>query len=305
MKKYILLVAISSSFIMCKKGEVSSSAVQDIVSSADSAVANSSSTINDMSNEANAVLDSANIKIKDFQKTGIAVKEQIDETGKHLDSLSQALGHTKLNSKIENKDSLDKKEKQVVVNVATPRVIKETKVIYKDREPIKQKETIAATNIMRKSGVVELNVEDAEMAKEIVLDQVKKYDGFIKSENTSTNSNDKQISYLKVKVPIQKFDYLMEDLSNTIGVVENKGIDIFGENYDKNTLCDIEVTLSSVGSAAAIPQDKDFGSQSFAAISSGWKVITSIFLFLLPMWPLYLIAGIGYYFYKKKNVKNT
>ncbi|WP_407402707.1 DUF4349 domain-containing protein [Chryseobacterium sp.] len=305
MKKYIVLIAVASSLIMCKKGEATSSEFKDLVSSADSVIANSSSTVNDMSNEANAILDSASIKIKDYQKTGIAIKEEIEKTGKNLDSLSQEFAKAKINSNNDDKDTLVHKDKQVVVNVAAPKVIKETKVIYQDREATKKREVIAQVDKMRKSGVVELNVEDAEMAKEIVLDQVKKYDGFIKSENTSTNNNDKQISYLKVKVPIQKFDYLMEDLSNQIGVVQNKGIDIFGEYYDKNTLCDIEVTLSSVGNNAVVLDDKDFGSRSFAALSSGWNVITSIFLFLLPMWPLYLIVGIAYYFYKKKNVKNT
>jgi hypothetical protein len=43
-----------------------------------------------------------------------------------------------------------------------------------------------------------------------------------------------------------------------------------------------------------------FGEKSLAAVSSGWSVITSIFLFILPLWPLFLIAGIGYYFYKKR-----
>lgn len=305
MKKYIVLIAVASSLIMCKKGEATSSEFKDLVSSTDSVIANSSSTVNDMSNEANAVLDSASIKIKDYQKTGIAIKEEIEKAGKNLDSLSQEFAKANINSNNDDKDTLVHKDKQVVVNVAAPKVIKETKVIYQDREATKKREVIAQVDKMRKSAVVELNVEDAEMAKEIVLDQVKKYDGFIKSENTSTNNNDKQISYLKVKVPIQKFDYLMEDLSNQIGVVQNKGIDIFGEYYDKNTLCDIEVTLSSVGNNAVVLEDKDFGSRSFAALSSGWNVITSIFLFLLPMWPLYLIVGIAYYFYKKKNVKNT
>lgn len=302
MKKYILLVAVAATCIMCKKGEASNSQLENAIKSSDSAVANMSEKITSASNEAEAVFDSASIRIKDFEKTKSDVTEKIESTSKSIDSLSDKISNMKLESKIQKKDSLQKNPDRIVVNVPAPKIIKETKVIYKDKPKNDHNEHIKSKNKMTKSGVLELNVNNAETAKEIVKEQVRKYDGFVKSENISINNNDKKVAYLRINVPIQKFDYLMEDLSYNIGEVENKGIDISGQDFENNTLCDVEITLYGNDDAmATIDQPQGFGSKSLAAVSSGWNVITSIFLFILPLWPLFLIAGIAYYFYSKKN----
>ncbi|WP_435524471.1 DUF4349 domain-containing protein [Chryseobacterium indoltheticum] len=297
MKKFIVLVAVSSVFVMCKKGEATQPQLENAISSADSAVANVSEKINSVNNQAEAVFDSASIKIKDFEKTKSEAIQKMEATSKNVDSLSEKISSMKLESKSEKKDSLHK----IVVNVPAPKVIKET-IVYKDRpKPVEK----VSLNRMHKTGVLELNVNDAETAKGTVKELVKKYDGYVKSENTSLN-NDTKIAYLKVKVPIQKFDYLMDDLSFNIGNVENKGIDVNGQDFVNNTLCDMEITLYGTSEAALVnSKPETFGGKSLAAVSSGWNVITSIFLFILPLWPLFVIVGIGYYFYKKKSNKSS
>jgi len=301
MKKYLLL-AVATSFTMCKKGEATNSQLEKSLNSADSIATDISDKAKNVSNEAEAVFDSASIRIKDFEKTKSNANEIIESTSKSIDSISDKIAHMKLDSKIEKKDSLNKNSEKIVVNVPAPKIIKETKIIYKDKPKNDNYEHIVSKNKMTKTGLLELKVNDAETAKEIVKEQVKKYDGFIKSENISLNNNDKKIAYLKVRVPIQKFDYLMEDLSYNIGEIENKGIDISGQDFVNNTLCDVEITLYGDNENLAVKEKPEgFGAQSLAAVSSGWNVITSIFLFILPLWPLFLIAGIGYYFYKKRN----
>lgn len=302
MKKYILLLAAATTFTMCKKGEATKSQMEKSINTADSLVNDMSDKAENMNSEAEAVFDSANIKIKDFEKTKSNVTEIIESTSKSIDSISDKIANMKLESKLEKRDSLHKKSENIVVNVPSPKIIKETKIIYKDKPKNDHYEHIISKNKMTKTGILELKVNDAETAKEIVKEQVKKYDGLIKSENISLNNNEKKIAYLRVRVPIQKFDYLMEDLSYNIGEIENKGIDIAGQDLVNNTLCDIEITLYGYSEILAVKEKPEgFGSQSLAAVSSGWNVITSIFLFILPLWPLFLIAGIGYYFYKKKN----
>ncbi|WEK70004.1 MAG: DUF4349 domain-containing protein [Candidatus Chryseobacterium colombiense] len=304
MKKFILLVALSSTFIMCKKGETTASHLENVVNSADSVASVASDKINKVSDQANAALDSADIKIKDFENTKEKVKEQFGNTSKMVDSLSDKISSVKLESKKEKKDSA-KKEEKIVVNVPAPKVIKETKIVYKDKPKSENYELNVSKNKMVKTGVLELTVNDPELARETVKEEVKKYDGFIKSENTSLNNNDKKIAYLKVRVPIQKFEYLMEDLSYNIGTVENKGIEVSGQDFVQNTMCEVDITLyGKEGSYTENKESKTFGEKTFAAVSSGWDVIMSIFLFILPLWPLFLIIGIGYYFYKKRN-KNT
>lgn len=301
MKKSVLILFVSCTFIACKKSEVTQSQFKEAIQSADSSIIATSKKINTINNTADAIFDSANVKIKEFDDTKNSIKEKIEATSKSVDTLSHKIATTRLESKVEKKDSTQKKSEKIVINVPSPKVIKETKVIYRDKTSKENDELNVPKNKMIKTGILELNVENAETAKEIVTQEVKKYDGFIKSESISLNNDDKKIAYLRVNVPIQKFEYLMDDLSS-IGIVENKGTEVSGQNYVENTMCDIEITL--YGSVAGYQENKEpktFGDRSFAAISSGWNVITGIFLFILPFWPLFLIVGIGYYFYKKKN----
>lgn len=309
MKKYILLVAACSTFIMCKKGETSTSQLENSLSAADSTITTAGEKVNTIKENSEAVFDSASIKIKDFEKSKNDITETMESTSKSIDSISDKIANMKLESKVNKKDSSAKKNEQIVVNVPAPKVIKETKIIYKDKPKTNSEILTISKNRMQKSGILELNVNNAETAKEIVKEQVKKYDGFIRSENISLNNNDKKIAYLKVKIPIQKFDYLMDDLSYNIGEVENKGIEVTGQDFVNNTLCDVEITLYGTDSSFTAKEDvpKGFGEKSLAAVSSGWNVITSIFLFILPLWPLFLIGGIVYFLYKKKknNITNN
>lgn len=303
MKKFILLVAVSGTFIMCKKGEAATSPLENAISSADSTVSDASEKISEIDEKTNAAMDSANVKIKDFQQAGNEIKENIENTSKMVDSLSEKISTAKLESKEEKKDSA-RKENRIVVNVPAPKVIKETKIVYKN-SPKKENSELIQQNRFIKKGTLDLSVNDAETAKEIVKDEVAKYNGYIRSESVSLQNDHKKTAYLKVKVPIQKFDYLMSDLNYNLGTVENMNIETSGRDVVENTMCEIDITL--YGQQENIADDKKpetLGEQSFAAISSGWNVITSIFLFILPLWPLFVIAGIGYYFYKKRKTTN-
>ncbi|WP_299179519.1 DUF4349 domain-containing protein [uncultured Chryseobacterium sp.] len=305
MKKFILLIAVSGAFIACKKGEVSQSKIEEALQSADSVATTASETINTVTRSANEAFDSANVRIKEFENTKENFTEKIEATSKSIDSLSDKIASIKLESKTEKRDSTEKKQEKTTTHIPAPKVIRETKIIYKEKPKSTDYELNVPKNNMVKTGTLELNVEDTETAKEIVKEEVQKYDGHIRSEHISLNNNDKKIAYLKVKVPIQKFEYLMDDLSYNIGKVESKSIEASGEKFAENTMCNLDITLYGTTEPYIKNEEpKTFGEKSFAAVSSGWNVITSIFLFLLPLWPLFLIIAIGYYFYKKKN-RNT
>ncbi|WP_312902535.1 DUF4349 domain-containing protein [Chryseobacterium taichungense] len=300
MKKFILLVAVSGTFIMCKKGEAASQ-LENTVNSADSIASQASGKISDVNNKVNDALDSANVKIKDFQDAGNDIKNNIENTAKIVDSLSDKISSVKLETKTEKKDTVSK-EGKIIVQVPATKVIQETKIVYKKDPKRENYELNVQRNPLVKKGILDLTVNDAETAKEIVKEEVAKYDGFVRSENISLQNDDKKTAYLKVKIPIQKFDYLMSDLSYNLGKVENKSIEVSGMNAVENTLCEIDITLYGQESEAEVDKEHEtFGDKSFAAISSGWNVITSVFLFVLPLWPLFVIAGIGYYLYKKRN----
>lgn len=307
MRKFILLVAVSSTFIMCKKGEAATSKIEDAVQSADSTISATSEKINDVSEKANAALDSANVKIKDFENAKNEVKDKIESTSKMVDSLSEKISSVKLESKTEKKDSA-KKEEKIVVNVPAPKVIKETKIVYKDKPKSENYELNVLKNKMVKSGYLTMNADNVETVREVIRQETVRNNGAVTkeeltyiaaepSDDRSSEMADQKVYYLQIKVPLQNFDQLMDDLSSNIGDIESKNIEVKGNDYYNNTLCEIRISLLDKA-------PETFGEKSLAAVSSGWSVITSIFLFILPLWPLFLIAGIGYYFYKKRG-KNT
>ncbi|MDQ0065533.1 DUF4349 domain-containing protein [Chryseobacterium lathyri] len=307
MKKFILLLAVSGTFIMCKKAEAAKSKIEDTLHAADSTAAAVNETVNSIGNTADKVLDSANVRIKDFEDAKGEIQQKIENTSKMVDSLTDKIASTKLESKIEKKDSAEKKAEKIVVNVPAPKVIKETKIVYKDKP---QNDLYELKNKMVKTGLLSVKADNAETVKELVKEETEKNNGYVKSEelsyitaeavdrSSSYTENSQRVYYMDIKVPIRNFDSLMNDLSG-IGDIETKNIQVSGNNYSENTLCTITVTLTDKSEYEKEP--KTFGEKSLAAVSSGWDVITSVFLFILPLWPLFLIGGIGYYFYKKEK----
>lgn len=311
MKKFILLAALSSTFIMCKKGNVSSSQIDEAVHSIDSAASVATETVDNINKTADQALDSASIRIKDFENTKDDIKQKIENTSKIVDSLSDKIASTKLESKVEKKDSAAKKVEKIVVNVPAPKVIKETKIIYKDKPKNDSYELNRSKDKMVKTGYLAIKADHAETVKEFIREEAIKNNGYVKSENLSyvesanPHGEDQKIYSLDIKVPIQHFDGLMEAINSNIGDIDTKDIQVSGHHYTDNTICSINVNITD--KIVVEKEPKTFGGKSLAAIESGWDVITSIFLFILPLWPIFLIAGIGYYFYKKKskNIPNN
>lgn len=309
MKKYILLVAISGAFIACsQKGEVSQSKIEEVIHSADSTATVASEAIDQAGKTADQALDSASIRIKDIEGAKNDIQDKIERTSKMVDSLSDKIASTKLESKIEKRDSATKKPERTATHVPAPKVIKETKIIYKEKPQNDSYELSMPKDKMVKTGYLVVRADHAETVKEIIREEAIKNNGYVKSENQSyieaANPRDEnqKIYSLNIKVPIQHFDGLMEALNSNIGDIETRDIQVTGRNYADNTICSIDVNITDKTEAEKEP--KTFGGKSLAAIESGWDVITSIFLFLLPLWPVFLIGGIGYYFYKKKKNSN-
>lgn len=309
MKKYILLVAISGAFIACsQKGGVSQSQIEEAVNTIDSTATVASDAIDNASKVANEALDSASIRIKDIEGAKNDIQDKIESTSRMVDSLSDKIASTKLESKIEKKDSATKKPERTATHVPAPKVIKETKIIYKEKPQNDSYELSMSKDKMVKTGYLVVRADHAETVKEIIREEAIKNNGYVKSENQSyieaANPRDEnqKIYSLNIKVPIQHFDGLMEALNSNIGDIETRDIQVTGRNYADNTICSIDVNITDKTEAEKEP--KTFGGKSLAAIESGWDVITSIFLFLLPLWPVFLIGGIGYYFYKKKKNSN-
>ncbi|KQS91552.1 DUF4349 domain-containing protein [Chryseobacterium sp. Leaf394] len=309
MKKAILLLALSSTFIMCKKGDGTTESLSETIKSADSSFTEFSDKAEKIQNETAAALDSAQVKIKEFDKTSQDLKDKFEKTASSVDSLGEKISNVKFESKtVADKDSAKKKEEKIVVNVPAPKVIKQTKIIYKNNSCEKPKSE--PKYALKKTANLEIGVDDTYGAKNYIEDQLRKYDGSLKSENVSMNSDDTKTAYLKIQIPLDKFEYFVEDVSAHAGNVIDKTIASSGDEFYPKTKCDIEITLygNEKNAAAAASKPESFGGKFSSGIGSGWEVLTGILLFFVPFWPLFLIAGIGYYFYKKnrnKSIGNT
>ncbi len=295
MKKLILTAVILSTLTMCKKADLQEA--NNTIANADSLIDKASETVNNL--DTNSVLDSVNLKAKDLIKNKEDIekafensKEKIDSISENVEKFKKDIEEKKINSNIDSIKNQIKKE----IPKATKTL---TKVIYKDK-PLKKENTVQEGYTMVKNGSVEVNIDNISEAKQSLREIIRKYDGTIRTENLVSN-DEFQTFYLTAKVPFEKFDYLVEDLTN-LGMIRNKNIEIKGENYNPNKLGNLEITLyDNHLKPHENEKAKTFGEKSADAVSSGWNVIGSILLFLLPFWPVFLIAGIGYYFYKKKN----
>ena len=298
MKKLILTVFVLSTLTMCKKSDLEQA--NNTIASADSLFDKASESVEKFDSTANSIVDSVNLKAKDLIKNKEEIekafensKSKIDSIGENVEKFKKEIEEKKISS---NLDSIKNSIKKEIPKPVTKTV---NKIVYRDK-PTQNPEPKPAS--MMKKGYVEINVDDIATGKYLVQQQVRKYDGIIKTENLVSN-DEFQTYYITAKVPLQKFDYLVEELAD-LGSVKNKNVEIVGNDYNQNKMCDIEITLYGNKLHPTVDEkDKSFGSKSLDAVSSGWNVIGSILLFLLPFWPVFLIGGIGYYFYKKKNNK--
>lgn len=292
------MAAVSCSFVMCKKGESGESNVANFENTMDSVTLNNtkeaaaSIELDTTSQTISKIPESVNEKIRN---------QKIVETDtKKIDSIKESIAKTEVKAEKMIFDTVKKTEKPIQINMQPTTIKKETKIVYRELPKVTPKQKEISTNPVKKSGSVEIGVDDMNAAKSIAVYEIGKYDGTIISENVQSN-DDMQLVYYKISVPLQKFDYLVEGLEN-IGTLENKNLETTGANFSKNTMCSLEITLYNKNknlSAAGI-ENKGFGNRTINAIASGWNVLENIFLFLLPSWPLFLI-GTGIYFYYKNR----
>ena len=312
MKKIILTFATVLSIVACKKQEgVSENENQDLseistnsIVSADSAF----TTLENLPKLSTKETDSAITAIK-----GIAtqkIEELKDEKKLLTEKVAKEIDSATRNSIISEIKITQNKIDSVKNKVATtikkektgPKIIKETKVIY--RENPESKVLVSAPKIT-KTGELEIQVDDLQVAQEMAKEQIAKYDGKVTGEQISSYEN-KEYNYLKVTLPLEKSEYLIQDLERNVGNIISRNIEITGEEYGKNSICNLEITLfNDSKDASIISTPTSFGGRTWGAIGSGWNVIQEIFLFILPFWPVFLIGGGIYYFVKKKKTQDA
>lgn len=288
MRKSVILAAVALSIVACKKSEMANQ--YNTETNDASAIALKNSTKEDSSS---LVLNE--IAKMDKEAVNKIHEKAVQETNFSIDSMAKS--NQKI-PKVLDETTPSTEEKEIVSNPSMPQIIKETKIIYKEKPSSKSN----TTNPIKKYGNLSFSVEDNDTAISQVRYLVKKYDGKIKSENLTSN-NQNNTNYIVAKIPLKEYDYLIEDLLDNIGTLNDKNLEITGENYQPNKLCDIEITLYSKNTPIIKNENeaKTFGGKAFNAIVKGWEVIGKIILFFLPFWPIFLIIVLGIFYFKKKD----
>ena len=292
MKKTIVLAAIALSIVACNKSEMANQNSSE--------TENTSVVAEEKNNNADSAALSVNEDVKIDKEVAQKVHEKVmNETNKSIDSLAKT---SQIIPEVIDETPPEAEDKKIVSNPMKPQIIKETKIIYKEKPSAKS----IAVNPIQKYGNLSFSVEDNAAAISEVRYLVKKYDGKIKSENLTSN-NENNTNYIVAKIPLKEYDYLIEDLMGNLGTLNDKTLEITGDDYQPNKLCDVEITLYSKNNSLAKNEDepKTFGGKAVNAVTTGWEVIGNVLLFFLPFWPLFLLITFGYFYFKKKNTKEN
>ncbi|KEY19641.1 DUF4349 domain-containing protein [Kaistella antarctica] len=169
---------------------------------------------------------------------------------------------------------------------------------------------IVEKNPLVKTAILEIQVEDITQAKSILKQKIRESNADLVSENFSQKEGFER-EYVTLKVPLYNFDNLVSNLSNGLGEVKSKSTESEGKDYISSQMCDIEITLVQkelTASNQIVTDDNNrdsdtFGSKSSSAFMSGFKVLGEMMIAILPLWPIFLIAGLIFYFVRR-NKKN-
>ena len=251
MKKLILTVVTVFSLIACKKNaENSESNFENAASKVSANISEiyADSTFIAMENLPKLSRKQTDSAIQAIKKVAVVkIAELKDEkelltqkVAKEMDSATR----TAIISEIKiTQSKIDSVKNKVAVNVSkkntAPKIIRETKVVYRDTP---KKEVVERAPKIVKDGQLEILVEDLETAQRATKNQIAKYDGVIKNEVISSYQND-QYTYLQVSVPLEKSEYLIQDLENYVGTIILRKVETTGQDYAKNSICNLEITL--------------------------------------------------------------
>ncbi len=174
-------------------------------------------------------------------------------------------------------------------------------------QPVPQRELYPIAKTTR----LQVSVEDLAAAKALLNQELSTYNADIITENYTENEGIAK-QYLTVKVPLSNFNELVNKMSS-LGNVESKNTEVQGNDYVGSQMCDVELTLvdntPETSNAEDLnilnneQKDETFGDKSSNAFMKGFAVLSGLFLALIPFWPIFLIAGIVWYFVAKRNKK--
>lgn len=261
--------------------------------------------IEDAIKNGNLSIDSLN---KEFEKINHNSK-QAEEIKKTIDSVNNAIKSGD-NAAAVIAETASKILKQTTKNKTKPQSEPEVQNENQSSQPLPQSQPEKYP--ITKTTRLQIEVNDIAEARAILNQNLSNYNGDLITENHTENEGVVK-DFLTIKVPLNNFDELVNN-TTSLGNVESKNTEVEGKDYIGSQMCDVEITLvdktpeQSTTNEDLNVLNKDekpqtFGEKSTEAFSKGFTILGSLFLALIPFWPIFLIGGIIWYFVAKRNKK--
>ncbi|AZB22705.1 DUF4349 domain-containing protein [Kaistella haifensis] len=331
MKKIFLYIFVAGALVSCDKNTIQQTT--DSIKQADSLLTKANDGIKTLDSISKTINDSDGIAKKVIIPEIEKQKKSIDSTIKsgswQIDSINKEIEKITKNVKVgtEVVKTLDSANRSLekggnVISVLTKtadKILQQTKSQPKVAEnpapnPPSQSQNNSVTTLpekaispLVKTAKLEIQVENLDEAKALLKQKIRENNADLVSENFTQNEGIMR-EYTTVKVPLQYFDGLVSDVSSQLGDVKSKSTETEGNDRIASQMCDVEITLvqneNISGTAFAKEKVEEDPNSLSGAFMKGFKVLGDAMLFLLPFWPIILIAvGLWYFIAKRNNKK--
>ena len=153
--------------------------------------------------------------------------------------------------------------------------------------------TDALNKVGGKMSDKSINVQDVTDAYTDLISEIKSKEAALEQYRVLLKRANKISEIIEIQT---KIDYIQND----IDVMNGRRI-----NIDRKVAYSVvDIDLIIVKKEMAKDDDDDtpsFGSELVDSLSDGWAIIKFLIVFLLRLWPFFIIGGVGYFFYKKRK----
>lgn len=155
--------------------------------------------------------------------------------------------------------------------------------------------TDALNKVGGKMSDKSINVQDVTDAYTDLISEIKSKEAALEQYRVLLKRANKISEIIEIQT---KIDYIQND----IDVMNGRRI-----NIDRKVAYSVvDIDLIIVKKEIAKDEDDDdntpsFGSELVDSLSDGWAIIKFLIVFLLRLWPFFIIGGAGYFFYKKRK----
>ncbi len=330
MKKIFLSIFVAGALVSCDKNTIQQTT--NSIKHADSLLTKANDGIKTLDSISKTINDSDGITKKVIIPEIEKQKKSIDSTIKsgswQIDSINKEIEKITKNVKVgtEVVKTLDSANRSLekggnVISVLTKtadKILQQTKsepkvVENSAQNQPSQNQNNSVTALPKKeisplvkTAKLEIQVENLDEAKAFLRQKIRENNADLISENFTQNEGFMR-EYVTVKVPFQYFDGLVSDVSSQLGDVKSKSTETEGYDRTPSQMCDVEITLvqnENIAGTATGNEKVEEDHKSFSgAFMKGFKVLGDAMLFLLPFWPIILIAAALWYFIAKRNKK--